>query len=120
MCERCAAQYRDVADRRFHAQPVACPQCGPKIWLTDPAGKTLRTGTDEVIAETVRLLRAGKIVAIKGIGGFHLACDALNNEAVLAAAAAKAPRSQAVCDDGRLVSKMCGSTPWWIGPPSRL
>ncbi len=41
MCERCAAQYRDVADRRFHAQPVACPRCGPKIWLTDPAGKTL-------------------------------------------------------------------------------
>jgi hydrogenase maturation protein HypF len=83
MCERCAAQYRDVADRRFHAQPVACPRCGPKIWLTDPAGQTLQTGTDEVIRETVRLLRAGKIVAIKGIGGFHLACDALNNEAVL-------------------------------------
>ena len=49
MCERCAAQYRDVADRRFHAQPVACPQCGPKIWLTDPAGKMLQTGTDEVV-----------------------------------------------------------------------
>jgi hydrogenase maturation protein HypF len=83
MCERCAAQYRDVADRRFHAQPVACPQCGPRIWLTDPAGKTLQTGTDEVVSQTVRLLRAGQIVAIKGIGGFHLACDALNNDAVL-------------------------------------
>jgi hydrogenase maturation protein HypF len=83
MCERCAAQYRDVADRRFHAQPVACPQCGPKIWLTNPAGAMLQTGTDEVITETVLLLRAGKIVAIKGIGGFHLACDALNNDAVL-------------------------------------
>ncbi len=83
MCERCAAQYRDMADRRFHAQPVACPRCGPKIWLTDSTGKTLRTGTDEVVSETVRLLRAGQIVAIKGIGGFHLACDALNNDAVL-------------------------------------
>ncbi len=83
MCERCAAQYREVADRRFHAQPVACPQCGPKIWLTDPTGKTVRGGTDEVVSETVRLLRAGHIVAIKGIGGFHLACDALNNDAVL-------------------------------------
>jgi hydrogenase maturation protein HypF len=83
MCQRCAAQYRDVADRRFHAQPVACPRCGPQIWLTDPAGNVLQTGTDEVIKETVRLLRMGKIVAIKGIGGFHLACDALNNDAVL-------------------------------------
>jgi hydrogenase maturation protein HypF len=83
MCERCAAQYREVGDRRFHAQPVACPQCGPKIWLTDAAGRTLQTGTDEVVSETVRLLRTGKIVAIKGIGGFHLACDALNNDAVL-------------------------------------
>jgi hydrogenase maturation protein HypF len=83
MCEQCAGQYRDVADRRFHAQPVACPRCGPKIWLTDPAGQALATGTDEVIQETVRRLRAGETVAIKGIGGFHLACDALNDEAVL-------------------------------------
>ena len=83
MCERCATQYRDVADRRFHAQPVACPQCGPKIWLADPAGKILQTGTDEVLTEVVRLMQAGRIVAIKGVGGFHLACDALNNDAVL-------------------------------------
>lgn len=83
MCERCAGQYRDVADRRFHAQPVACPRCGPKIWLADPEGKTLQAGTDEVVAEVARLLLTGRIVAIKGIGGFHLACDALNEEAVL-------------------------------------
>jgi len=83
MCQRCAQQYGDVGDRRFHAQPVACPTCGPSIRLTDPAGRTLRTGTDEVIAETAKLLRAGEIVAVKGIGGFHLAVDALNNEAVL-------------------------------------
>ncbi len=83
MCERCAGQYRDVADRRFHAQPVACPECGPKVWLCDPAGGVLRTGNDEAMAETASLLRAGRIVAIKGLGGFHLACDALNNTAVL-------------------------------------
>ena len=83
MCPLCQSQYANVADRRFHAEPIACPACGPQIQLTDPAGSVLRTGTDEVIAETANLLRAGKIVAIKGIGGFHLAVDALNNEAVL-------------------------------------
>ena len=82
MCHRCTAQYSDVADRRFHAQPVACGKCGPKIWLTDGKGRIIKTETDEVIAEAARLLLARKIVAIKGIGGFHLAVDALNNEAV--------------------------------------
>ena len=82
MCDKCAAQYTDVTDRRFHAQPVACGTCGPKIRLTDSKGNTIKTRTDEVIAETARLLLAGKVVAIKGIGGFHLAVDALNNEAV--------------------------------------
>jgi len=82
MCDKCAAQYTDVANRRFHAQPVACGVCGPKIWLMETEGKTIKTKTDEVIAETASLLRAGKIVAIKGIGGFHLAADALNNKAV--------------------------------------
>ena len=82
MCDKCASQYVDVTDRRFHAQPVACPACGPKIWLTDSKGKTIETETDNVIAETAKLLSAGKVVAIKGLGGFHLAVDALNNEAV--------------------------------------
>ncbi len=82
MCDRCAAQYTDVTDRRFHAQPVACGKCGPKIWLTDCKGNTITTQTNKTITETVNFLKAGKIVAIKGVGGFHLAVDALNNEAV--------------------------------------
>lgn len=83
MCERCRAQYNDVADRRFHAQPVACPHCGPSVRLTDAIGRVLQLGTDEVVAEAASLLRAGRIVAVKGIGGFHLAVDALNDEAVV-------------------------------------
>ena len=82
MCGKCAAQYKDVSDRRFHAQPVACAACGPKIRLTDAEGKTITTQTRKAIAETVRLLLAGKIIAIKGSGGFHLSVDALNDEAV--------------------------------------
>ena len=82
MCDECAAQYSDVTDRRFHAQPVACSKCGPKIWLTDGKGKTIKTQTDEVITEAARLLLDGKIVAIKGIGGFHLAVNALDEKAV--------------------------------------
>ncbi|MHC4640221.1 MAG: carbamoyltransferase HypF [Planctomycetota bacterium] len=82
MCDGCASQYKDVTDRRFHAQPVACDTCGPKIWLTGSEGNTITTETNKTITETASLLRAGKVVAIKGIGGFHLAVDALNNEAV--------------------------------------
>ena len=82
MCPKCAAQYEDVTDRRFHAQPVACPVCGPKIWLTDSKGHTIVAKTDSSIAEAAGLLRAGKIVAIKGVGGFYLAVDALAEQAV--------------------------------------
>jgi len=82
MCDRCATQYTDVTNRRFHAQPVACGACGPKIWLTDCKGNTITTQSNKTITETASLLQAGKIVAIKGVGGFHLAVDTLNNEAV--------------------------------------
>jgi hydrogenase maturation protein HypF len=82
MCDKCAAQYTNVTDRRFHAQPVACGTCGPEIRLTSSKGKTIKKGTKNTIVEAARLLQAGKIVAIKGIGGFHLAVDALNDQAV--------------------------------------
>jgi len=82
MCRKCAAQYKDPADRRFHAQPVACPDCGPKVWLTDSKGKPIQKQIAKAIAETAKMLLAGKIVAIKGVGGFHLAVDALNDKAI--------------------------------------
>ena len=83
MCPRCQRQYDDVGDRRFHAQPVACPACGPRVWLADAAGGTLEEDSDRAIAHAARMLGDGKIVAVKGIGGFHLAVDALNQDAVL-------------------------------------
>lgn len=82
LCDRCRGQYEDVADRRFHAQPVACPACGPRVWLADAAGVEVAGDSDGAIAQAAALLRDGKIVAIKGIGGFHLAADALNEAAV--------------------------------------
>lgn len=79
MCPDCAREYGDPLDRRYHAQPIACPACGPRLSLIDPAtGRTL-VGD---ISETAALIRKGRILAIKGIGGFHLVCDPLNAGAV--------------------------------------
>jgi hydrogenase maturation protein HypF len=82
MCPACAAEYADPADRRFHAQPTACPACGPHVLLRH--GDRTVTGDAAAIAAAVRLLAAGRIVAVKGIGGYHLACDARNAAAVAA------------------------------------
>jgi hydrogenase maturation protein HypF len=79
MCADCRAEYDDPRDRRFHAQPDACPTCGPRLTLVDAGGR--ETAGDPLV-ETARLLASGRIVAIKGIGGFHLACDATNDAAV--------------------------------------
>lgn len=80
MCPACQREYDDVADRRFHAQPNACPVCGPKLALWAPDGRDLEVA-DPLAAAAARL-RAGEIVAIKGLGGFHLACDARRGEVV--------------------------------------
>ena len=79
MCEPCAAEYHDPADRRFHAQPTCCPACGPRLSLLDPAGSVL---AGEPIAEAAELLRQGRILAVKGLGGYHLAADARCEQAV--------------------------------------
>ena len=85
MCADCRAEYEDPADRRFHAQPIACYKCGPKAWLERADGKPFTaeafTMLDEVDAACT-LIQRGFVVAIKGIGGFQLACDATNEEAV--------------------------------------
>lgn len=85
MCEYCQAEYDDPANRRFHAQPNACGECGPNVWLEDKDGQrlALEPGMD-AIETAARLLRQGHILAIKGIGGIHLACDAGNETAVTA------------------------------------
>ena len=80
LCPECRAEYEDPADRRFHAQPVACPDCGPRLWLERAGGGT--TAAADPIATAADLIRQGCVVAIKGIGGFHLACDATSAAAV--------------------------------------
>jgi hydrogenase maturation protein HypF len=83
MCPRCRAEYENPADRRFHAQPNACGDCGPRIWLVNAEGKALPPDAGHDVIETAaRLIREGGILAIKGIGGIHLACDAGNESAV--------------------------------------
>ncbi len=80
LCPACEREYRDPADRRFHAEPTACPVCGPRLALVDCAGAELAEA--DPVSATLARLQAGQIVAIKGLGGFHLACDARNPEAV--------------------------------------
>jgi hydrogenase maturation protein HypF len=80
MCNVCKKEYTDVLDRRFHAQPVACNDCGPEYTLYID-GRSVE-GIHEIVNEVADLLKKGKIVAIKGIGGFQMACDAQNQEAV--------------------------------------
>ena len=81
MCERCAAEYHDPADRRFHAQPVCCPACGPRLALDGDSQDPLQAAAE--------LLRRGRILAVKGLGGYHLAADAACEQAVAALRARK-------------------------------
>lgn len=81
LCEDCQREYDDPLDRRFHAQPNACPKCGPKVWLTDSEGAIMAQG-DETLRRLAAELAEGKIAAVKGLGGFHLVCDATSDETV--------------------------------------
>ena len=81
MCAECRAEYENPDGRRFHAEPTACSTCGPQLYLTDQSGRELDNGSN-AIEHARGLLFSGRILAIKGIGGFHLACDATNSEAV--------------------------------------
>ncbi len=88
MCPECQVEYQDPSNRRFHAQPIACPTCGPKIWFEqykssdgDKTTSVIQIG-EEAIQRTRKLILGGKILAIKGLGGFHLACNAKDQTAV--------------------------------------
>ena len=81
MCEFCRGEYTDPLTRRYHAEPISCPHCGPQLFLCGADGGILSSG-EEAIARTAELLRRGQIGAIKGMGGFHIVCDATNERAV--------------------------------------
>ncbi|MBN2158513.1 MAG: carbamoyltransferase HypF [Spirochaetes bacterium] len=82
MCDACLAEYKDWTNRRFHSQPNACPVCGPRLSLVDASGAPVPVPDGRIAEKTVELLKGGKIVAIKGTGGYHLAANALNDTAV--------------------------------------
>ena len=86
MCAPCAAEYHDPADRRFHAQPTCCPACGPALWLAGSDGAPVVDGTGggEPLAGAAGLIRQGRVLAVKGLGGYHLAVDASAEQAAAA------------------------------------
>ena len=81
LCSRCQQEYQDPLDRRFHAEPIACPECGPGLTYKDAKGEV--ADTEKALQRCVYAFQQGKIVAVKGIGGYHLMCDARNDAAVL-------------------------------------
>src|SRR6516165_8993718 len=87
MCGPCAAEYHDPANRRFHAQPVCCPACGPRLGLRGPDGSPV--GAGDPLAAAAALLRDGQVLAVKGLGGYHLAVDAASEDAATALRARK-------------------------------
>ena len=80
MCSFCQSEYNNPSNRRFHAQPIACPNCGPHVWLQEDGKQT--AVKEDAIQKTRQLLKEGKIIAIKGLGGFHIACDASNSKTI--------------------------------------
>ena len=92
LCAACEAQYHDASDRRFHAQPIACPECGPRYSLRGADGQAASPNGVDPIRAAAALMAQGRIVAIKGLGGYHLACDAAN--AACGGSAARAGSSE--------------------------
>jgi hydrogenase maturation protein HypF len=80
LCPACSREYEDPLDRRFHAEPVACPTCGPHLQFA--VGESITTGDEAALARAVQVLRAGAVLAVKGVGGYHLMCDARSAQAV--------------------------------------
>ena len=80
LCANCQREYENPLDRRFHAEPIACPVCGPHLQFV--SGNEIRNGDEAALAAAVAALREGKIIAVKGVGGYHLLCDATHDEAV--------------------------------------
>jgi hydrogenase maturation protein HypF len=112
MCPVCSREYHDPADRRFHAQPNACPVCGPQLTLLDGTGNAMPNSDPglDPIAKTRALLKTGKIVAIKGLGGFHLACDAVQEEAVARLRGRKYREDKPfalMCRDIEVIERLC-------------
>jgi hydrogenase maturation protein HypF len=108
MCPACSQEYHNPEDRRFHAQPNACPVCGPQVKLLEAAGGEV-SGADP-IGKTCSLLKAGKIVAIKGLGGFHLACDAAQEGAVARLRGRKYREDKPfalMCKDIEIIERIC-------------
>lgn len=107
MCASCQAEYNNPCDRRFHAQPNACPECGPAFRLLSKEGLSV---PGDVFTETRRLIAGGHIVAVKGIGGYHLACDARQEEAVSKLRARKVREDKPfalMCRNIEMVKKLC-------------
>lgn len=107
MCSICQKEYEDPSNRRFHAQPNACLSCGPSIWLVNRDGGKV---PGDPIDQTLDLLLKGKIIGIKGLGGFHLACDAMNEEAVASLRSRKFREDKPfalMCRDMEEIKKYC-------------
>ncbi len=81
MCSECEKEYNEPSDRRFHAQPDACPECGPEVILLNNKRETI-SNKDKAVEDVVKFINEGRIIAIKGLGGYHLVCDATNEESV--------------------------------------
>jgi len=126
LCPECQEEYDHPLDRRFHAQPNACPQCGPHLWSADAAGRATATGL-QALEKAASDLARGRILAVKGLGGFHLACNAMDAEAVKALRQRKNRPSKPLAvmvPDLETARRLAGldsaAESWLLGPASPI